>query len=434
MRVRHRVPMVFSLSMLDVFCCALGCVTLLWLINQREAMLRLRDASNLTANLDITRAELKKLQGEYATAVTERDRISDKATRLRTELDEATEDADRLSKALAAANRQTEQEKGKLAKAQSDLQQLTRQVGDARARSSELEKQLHDEEALAAAAERRANDLAGKLKSAVDQASELKQTSATAGDKLATSQMRIRDLESELDTARRTLSGVDLEKKDLAGKLARAQAAAENRFEGIALSGKRVIFLVDSSGSMDMVDAQSTAPTKWPGVCATLVKVLKSLPDVEKFQVILFSDQLQYPLGGEGRWLDNDAKAADRLQAAMSTTKPKGNTNMYSALEAAFRFRPQGLDTIYLLSDGLPNIGEGLSPESAARMTESQRSEYLSRVIRNALKTTWNPPQAGRPRVKINAIGFFYESPEVGAFLWALSRENDGSFVGMSKP
>ena len=37
-------------------------------------------------------------------------------------------------------------------------------------------------------------------------------------------------------------------------------------------------------------------------------------------------------------------------------------------------------------------------------------------------------------RVRINAVGFFFESPDVGAFLWALSRENDGSFVGMSRP
>ena len=36
--------------------------------------------------------------------------------------------------------------------------------------------------------------------------------------------------------------------------------------------------------------------------------------------------------------------------------------------------------------------------------------------------------------VRINAVGFFYESPDVGAFLWALARENEGSFVGMSKP
>ena len=33
--------------------------------------------------------------------------------------------------------------------------------------------------------------------------------------------------------------------------------------------------------------------------------------------------------------------------------------------------------------------------------------------------------------VRINAIGFFFESPDVGAFLWALAREHQGSFVGM---
>ena len=32
------------------------------------------------------------------------------------------------------------------------------------------------------------------------------------------------------------------------------------------------------------------------------------------------------------------------------------------------------------------------------------------------------------------AAEFFYESPDLGAFLWALARENEGSFVGMSKP
>ena len=46
----------------------------------------------------------------------------------------------------------------------------------------------------------------------------------------------------------------------------------------------------------------------------------------------------------------------------------------------------------------------------------------------------WNRPLTGQPRVRINTIGFFYESPDVGAFLWALARENDGSFVGMSRP
>src|SRR3954468_9942772 len=36
MQVRHRIPTIFNLSMVDVLCCALGCVILLWLINMRE--------------------------------------------------------------------------------------------------------------------------------------------------------------------------------------------------------------------------------------------------------------------------------------------------------------------------------------------------------------------------------------------------------------
>src|SRR5205814_10448658 len=37
MRVRHRIPSIFNLSMVDVLCCALGCVILIWLINLRES-------------------------------------------------------------------------------------------------------------------------------------------------------------------------------------------------------------------------------------------------------------------------------------------------------------------------------------------------------------------------------------------------------------
>ena len=37
MRTRHRTPTIFSLSMVDVLCCALGCVLLLWLWNLRKA-------------------------------------------------------------------------------------------------------------------------------------------------------------------------------------------------------------------------------------------------------------------------------------------------------------------------------------------------------------------------------------------------------------
>ncbi len=112
---------------------------------------------------------------------------------------------------------------------------------------------------------------------------------------------------------------------------------------------------------------------------------------------------------------------------------PDGDTNMYDALDLAFRLRPSGLDTVYLLSDGLPTSGPGLTPEQERTVSSSDRSDRLSKHILRTLRTTWNHPVGGT-RVRINAVGFFFESPEVGAFLWALARDNDGSFVGMSKP
>ena len=67
-------------------------------------------------------------------------------------------------------------------------------------------------------------------------------------------------------------------------------------------------------------------------------------------------------------------------------------------------------------------------------MEETKKAEMLGAQVRKKLRTDWNRPALDKTRVRINTVGFFYESPDVGAFLWALARENDGSFVGMSKP
>ena len=119
----------------------------------------------------------------------------------------------------------------------------------------------------------------------------------------------------------------------------------------------------------------------------------------------------------------------------MTVVKPAEDTNLYAGLEEAFKYRSKGLDTVYFFSDGLPTSGPGLTAAQERSLTsETERSAILSRHIRRTRATTWNRPEPGKTKVRINSIGFFYESPDVGAFLWALSRENDGSFVGMSRP
>src|SRR5262249_23960059 len=152
-----------------------------------------------------------------------------------------------------------------------------------------------------------------------------------------------------------------------------------------------------------LVDEDTPAPNKWAEVRQTLVRIMRSLPDLEKYQVVVFAERAAYLLGGEGRWLDYDAKVSpDEVREALASTKPKGGTNMYAARGAPFRMRERGLATVYLLSDGLPNSGEGLRPEEAPRLKEVERSDTLSRYIRRKLKADWNRPEQGRPRVRIN--------------------------------
>ena len=78
------------------------------------------------------------------------------------------------------------------------------------------------------------------------------------------------------------------------------QAAVDNRFAGITLTGTKVVFMVDMSGSMELLDEKTADPDKWPLVCEIVGKLMKSLPDLKEYQVIMFSDKVRYPLANEG--------------------------------------------------------------------------------------------------------------------------------------
>ena len=525
MRIRHRVPSIFNLSMVDVLCCALGCVILLWLLNLREArqksdeagaterslVVMTQDRDALRRQLDDTVGRLTALtsqaraleadvaEGGRALAATEK-----QLTATRQERDRARGQSADLDRALAALRLQKKDVEDRLARQAQDYAGLEKQLSATARSATSLAGQLRAKGTLADSLTTKLTDAEAtlrKLQALADQVPGLRDEVKQARGKLAAEEELAKGLDKQLGERMRelALAGKNLKdldairkalEQDLAGRdkdlaaakdehakrlsleeqlallnkrLAerdkalsaantriddlqgdkkalrseadRLRSSAEARFAGLSLTGRRVIFLVDMSGSMELVDEQTPAPSKWQGVRDTLAKILRSSPDLEEFQVIVFSEKASFLLGEEGRWLHYDPKtSADRAVEALARIKPDGGTNMYSALEAAFQYRRQGLDTLYVLSDGLPNMGAGLDPLTAERMTEQAKGEVLGRYIRRTLKTDWNRPAADLPRVRINTVGFFYESPDVGAFLWAMSRENDGSFVGMSKP
>ena len=428
MQIRHKIPTIFNLSMVDVLCCALGCCILLWLLNLREAKERSELAgktqSQLTeteSKLDLASKDLEKTSDKAKAAESERDQLLE-------DLRRAKADRDTIAKSLTSLKEQYALSQEQVTRLGQGERALSKEKDDLSQRLLAIGTQLREKEGMARTSNRRVDELSAALRDADERSKQLQAD-------LQGYRARLAAAESKSERAERSVDILQREKRSLTDKFDQARAAAENRFEGIALTGRRVIFLVDMSGSMELIDIRTPAANKWVGVRETLAKVMRSLPDLEKFQIILFSEKVSYLLGNDGRWLDFDSKTSvDHTLRALAAVKPVGGTNMHDPFEAAFRYRNDGLDTIYVFSDGLPNMGPGLTQAQINTLKEEEQSEILAKYIRNLLAKDWNRQIPGRPRVRINTIGFFFESPDVGAFLWALARENDGSFVGMSRP
>ena len=73
---RNRPPTLVSMWMLDVFCCALGCVTLLWLLKTREAGQIADDADQAAALLSETRGKLDESEQRSALRLANADRLA----------------------------------------------------------------------------------------------------------------------------------------------------------------------------------------------------------------------------------------------------------------------------------------------------------------------------------------------------------------------
>ncbi|HEV3437802.1 MAG TPA: VWA domain-containing protein [Gemmata sp.] len=516
MRIRHKQPTLVSMWMLDVFCCALGCVTLLFLLNSRMASdeaqanrtalidlqtIREKLAAAITS-LDATRlklnseetgrqklsasvseleglklkltAEVEQLTARLSTTRTERDDLARKlgvaqaeAKSAKTLLD-ATQSAlnsaeakvETNAKELAAVRekatdaddllRKRQKEADVLAKklmdsttSLDDLARLLRKKDDERVvmvkQTADLQKMLDDLNAKLVAANKDLDATLAATKLAAAKAeTDLTVAKTKSAEELAAARAQVKDLLKKVDDANASIIDLQGNKQKIADKFDKFQKETEARFAGIVMSGKRVVFLVDISGSMGKKDAETADPTKWPIVTETVTKVMRSIPGLEKYQVIIFSSSAKW-LFGSGEWLDyTGTKSIEEVTTALQKVKPYDDTNLYAGLELAFRLRnPGGLDAVYLFSDGLPTSGPGLTAAEQNRqppLSELELGEKLGKYIRRTLNNDWNRPLAGRPKVMIHSVGFYFDSPDVGAFLWSLSRENGGSFVGMSRP
>lgn len=194
-------------------------------------------------------------------------------------------------------------------------------------------------------------------------------------------------------------------------------------FFGLKITSKKIVFVLDVSGSMadpsepppdkdkpPVVNSggNGPAPEPWePGLKGTKLEVLKwefertvkKLDDKVTFNIIVFASDVQ-------RWKDKMQPATPAVKAEaidfVKKQSPTSQTNTGDALEKAFELAGQGLsdksyaalvDTIYLMSDGAPNAGKYPNPDDIIRKVKEWN--VLSKVIINTVglgnPTNYNP-------------------------------------------
>ena len=135
------------------------------------------------------------------------------------------------------------------------------------------------------------------------------------------------------------------------------------KFFGIRIESHRVLFIVDVSGSMnEPMRSRYVGESGRPRIEIAkeeLSRAVEALEDNALFNILAFS-------GGVETWLEEgvaSSKSKTREEALEYVDRlgALGGTNLYGALSAAFE--DEDIDTIFVLSDGEPSVGDLIDPQ-----------------------------------------------------------------------
>jgi hypothetical protein len=132
------------------------------------------------------------------------------------------------------------------------------------------------------------------------------------------------------------------------------------RFFDLEVTGRRVAFVCDRSGSMSEPQGRPLAAAK-----EELLTSLAALGDSQQFHLLFYNDRVTAfaPPGGRGRPLFADEETLRSVNRFVSGITATGGTEHAEALSAALGVVP---DEIFLLTDG--ELGDDLSAADFERL------------------------------------------------------------------
>ncbi|MEX0963150.1 MAG: VWA domain-containing protein [Pseudohongiellaceae bacterium] len=278
-------------------------------------------------------------------------------------------------------------------------------------------------------AEGLARQIQQQLETFLQELAALENSSVATEESVEQLRADVRALEEEL--LRLQASALEQE-----GNSARQFLGDGNRqyLSGLFLGGQRILILVDSSASMldstlvniirtrNMSDERKKQAPKWQRVVKTVDWISTQLPITSRYQIWQFNAELESVISG-GRDVWQEVADRDRLNAAIESVRqivPANGTNMEQVFRAVANMS-QRPDNIFLITDGLPTIGDRGSRD--ALVTPSQRLELYEQALAEL-------PQG----IPVNTILLPLEGdPSAAAVYWQLAQYTRGSFITPSK-
>jgi hypothetical protein len=204
---------------------------------------------------------------------------------------------------------------------------------------------------------------------------------------------------------------------------AEADRRAGATYYGIPVESRRILFVLDVSGSMSEAGGGDGGRTRLEDAVREWARCVRGLDGESAFGVFAFSD-------GVRKWKPGivraTAAARDEAKAWVEALAADSWTNTYAALEEALGASAANPannmgedyalvpDTIFLLTDGAPTTAAG-KPADAKGRAETDR-------VLEAVRS-WNREK----RVALHCIGV--GDTINSTFLAALASENGGTFV-----
>ncbi len=248
----------------------------------------------------------------------------------------------------------------------------------------------------------------------------LQEQVAQLGSQLEEDTKRQHDISIEHASQQAILEQLHRARQDLTREMARLQqqdipAVAESPIGGVPVDSEYIIFVIDTSGSMQQF--------AWPTVRQKMEEILAIYPRVKGIQVV--NDMGDYMFSQySGRWIPDTPARRSAILQRLRTWTPFSNSSPVEGVTAAIRrfYADDKKISIYV-------FGDDFSRGSIQAVVDTVDSINRSLID-------------GSRRVRIHAIGFpvhfSQASSEMNvarfaALMRRLAEDNDGSFVGLTR-